>query len=1026
MKRREKRILRHLISAGLAAAVALLPFAGPLAVESQAAGSVTYTLQENVTERAYPESRHNYGNREKSSYYYSVPDADCLKLVFNADTSFEDGFDYLTIYSVKDDTDFQVGKYTGTALSGAEVVVPGDQVKLYLESDEDERDYGFKLDAIYSGVCSGHSYDGGVVSQKSNCVHGGLTKFTCETCGNYYYEPIPALSPDLQHTPGEWTVTSQPNCIYDGSRKATCTVCGETIYETIPKLSETGEHTYDFADVHTGSGSGVYLTCKTCGYQWNSSSNGTCGTNLTWHVFEFNGEKTLLIRGSGLMNSFSESGSNAAPWGRAIDKVYILDGAESIGSYAFYQGRVRSLQMPDSVKYIGACSFYGCHLGMTHLPEALTEINEMAFYNSSVDIDAIPAGVRTIGRGAFSGSQVSSVVLPDRAEGDMLTLGVGAFQNDKALAHLDLGTGPLTLQTSAFAYCESIPEIIVPEDVTLWSEVFMYCKGAERVEIRIPEIPSNTFEGCYALRDVDLVNTEIIRVGAFSSTTSLKEIVFPETVTLLDGTVFNMQIATGNAPALEKATFLNRTTGISDYAFQYASELSEICGIDCSTAAAWARRHEIPFTAISHADHVTDPADEGTVTAEPTCTEPGVLSRTCTICGDEVTEEIAALGHDYGDWEVVTEPGCETAGQRHQVCERCGDEITEEIAALGHSYGEWEVVTEPGCEEPGLRHQVCERCGDEITEEIAATGHDWGEWTVVRPAAEGVEGLEQRVCHKCDHVEERAIAALPKDQNLQADATVYKVSVGKTVKIPVTSANPDAVLEFRSSDKTFATVNAATGVVRGRKAGTVTVTVFSPGNEEYKAATLTVTIKVVPSASKSLLLTNLASGIKLKWEKVAGATGYIVYRDGTKIKTITSGSTVTFTDKQAVTNGKRYVYKIVAKGSAGNSTLSRSAAVYRLSRPEISSLTSSAATKMTVKWKRNSKATGYQIQYCLAKDFKTGAKTVRITNNTTVSKTIGSLLKGKKYYVRLRSYRTAGSKTFTSAWSAVKAVTAKK
>ena len=67
----------------------------------------------------------------------------------------------------------------------------------------------------------------------------------------------------------------------------------------------------------------------------------------------------------------------------------------------------------------------------------------------------------------------------------------------------------------------------------------------------------------------------------------------------------------------------------------------------------------------------------------------------------------------------------------------------------------------------------------------------------------------------------------------------------------------------------------------------------------------------------------------------------------------------------------------------------------------------------------------YQIQYSTSSKF-TSAKTVAVTKNSTVSKTIGSLVKGKKYYVRIRTYKTVGSAKFYSGWSAVKAVTIRK
>lgn len=83
-----------------------------------------------------------------------------------------------------------------------------------------------------------------------------------------------------------------------------------------------------------------------------------------------------------------------------------------------------------------------------------------------------------------------------------------------------------------------------------------------------------------------------------------------------------------------------------------------------------------------------------------------------------------------------------------------------------------------------------------------------------------------------------------------------------------------------------------------------------------------------------------------------------------------------------------------------------------------------------VKWKKQTKGTtGYQIQYSTNKSFKK-AKTITVSKNSTTSKTIKKLLGKKKYYVRIRTYKTynlKGKETKVySAWSAKKTVTTKK
>ena len=256
-------------------------------------------------------------------------------------------------------------------------------------------------------------------------------------------------------------------------------------------------------------------------------------------------------------------------------------------------------------------------------------------------------------------------------------------------------------------------------------------------------------------------------------------------------------------------------------------------------------------------------------------------------------------------------------------------------------------------------------------------------------------------------------------QAITAKAAASTVSVGKTTTVSITGAK--GTKSYKSSNTGIATVNSTTGKVTAKKVGTVTITATSASTSNYKAASKTVTIKVVPAATSSITAANQATGIKLTWKKVTGATGYKVYRGSTLIKTIKSGSTVACTDTKANTNGTKYTFKIVPTASTGNGT-AKSLTTYRVARPSVNSVKNSSSKKMTVKWAKNTKATGYQIQYSTSKTFANGNKTATVTKAATVSKVIGSLTKGKTYYVRIRTYKTVGSAKYWSTWSAAKSV----
>ena len=143
------------------------------------------------------------------------------------------------------------------------------------------------------------------------------------------------------------------------------------------------------------------------------------------------------------------------------------------------------------------------------------------------------------------------------------------------------------------------------------------------------------------------------------------------------------------------------------------------------------------------------------VTQEPTCTEEGVKECVCTRCGEKATEAIEALGHAPEETEPGVPATCEGTGLTSKiVCTRCGEvlEEQEEIAPLGHDWGDPVVTEEPRCLVPGEEVYTCERCGEEKKETIDALGHDRVSVPDTEPTCEtsGVRG--RVVCDRCSMV----------------------------------------------------------------------------------------------------------------------------------------------------------------------------------------------------------------------------------------------------------------------------------
>lgn len=167
--------------------------------------------------------------------------------------------------------------------------------------------------------------------------------------------------------------------------------------------------------------------------------------------------------------------------------------------------------------------------------------------------------------------------------------------------------------------------------------------------------------------------------------------------------------------------------------------------------------------------------------------------------------------------------------------------------------------------------------------------------------------------------------------------------------------------------------------------------------------------------------------IKIEWKRTAGADGYEIYRasgkNGTysKIKTITAGSTVSYTDKK-VTVGKKYYYKVCAYKKVKGMKVygEKSSAKGRkhiLGAVAIQSGVSTGYNKITLKWNKITGANGYQIYRASGKN-GSYKKIKTITKGSTVSYTNTGLQCGAAYYYKIRAYRRVSGKAVVGAFSA--------
>ena len=260
-------------------------------------------------------------------------------------------------------------------------------------------------------------------------------------------------------------------------------------------------------------------------------------------------------------------------------------------------------------------------------------------------------------------------------------------------------------------------------------------------------------------------------------------------------------------------------------------------------------------------------------------------------------------------------------------------------------------------------------------------------------------------------------------QPLQAETDKILNGRNGNVKITGAAGTLTAALPETSSAQVISVDQAGTIRIKGMSTGTAILTVTAAETENYLETTIETQISVVPLATTHVGLTNVASGIKVYWEAVEGARYYKVYR-GTEFLFTTSRLYATDTGAKSE-NGNKYTYKVVAsttkESGIGDSTVTRTGTGYRLIPVGITLLTNPAAGKMAVGYGQNDKSTGYVIRFGLKQDMS-DAKVITVQGAGTLQRVLSGVIKGKTYYVQVRTYKLENGARYYSGYCTTKSL----
>ena len=248
--------------------------------------------------------------------------------------------------------------------------------------------------------------------------------------------------------------------------------------------------------------------------------------------------------------------------------------------------------------------------------------------------------------------------------------------------------------------------------------------------------------------------------------------------------------------------------------------------------------------------------------------------------------------------------------------------------------------------------------------------------------------------------------------------TPYVIANGSAQKpaVTVTDESGNAV------DPAYYTVTYADNV----DPGTGTATVAFRGTDR----TLSLWFKIYLPATVTTAVQNVENGIRVSWEPVPGAKGYVIYRRAwnlqsngwTEFKRWNNTTAATWTDT-AVYAGTRYQYGVKAyfDDPMDNFNLGIVGPLKTTVRITTRRLLGVDAGKqqMTVRWSGSKYCTGYQIKYSTDPNFKKDVTAYKVTRPDTYRNTVKDLASGTTYYVTIRSYTVFGGMTYFGEWSNV-------
>lgn len=763
------------------------------------------------------------------------------------------------------------------------------------------------------------------------------------------------------------------------------------------------------------------------GYMQDTSSpdNGTVRWDYTYD--ESSNTAKLRISGDGYMpNLPDESWIQVPAYSKCfLTEVIIEEGVKSIMENAFFgEVRLKTIKLPSTIEFVGEGAFAQTGIETFNIPAKMQDVNSNIFTGSPIKSFTVSSSnpyYKAYNGNVYSKKMTELVaVAPENYSGELwkgftfpetvTTIGEDAFSHC-TIKSITIPQHIKTIKSMAFAGCFELEELFIKNGVEeIYDSAFIACDSLNNVQLpsSVKYLGYNSFGYIYnydfaalsQMLDYKGISHPTINAYNFLEYVSLSGFSEDAFISCLPKADFSLYAPVGSEGEKYAKTF--------GFSFVRSTELLSAVNTREGVRIRWSELVDGYHCSIYRKD---GSSWTKLFDCDSDCTE--YIDKNATKNADNIyaIEVFYWSGYKHFDQSGIT---C------HYVEAPKLKAVSNKVNGVNVSWNpvngatRYFIYRKLPADKSWTRLSYISANNTSYLDKTAKNGKDYY-YTVIAHDGVGASSYDPvGLSLKCIAAPQFSV------HNTASGVTVKWNAVGNADYYRVyrkTAKTSWVLLKMVDGTKLSYSDNTAT---RGSTYSYTVRAVRGDTYSGYEAAGKSIKSLAAPTVK----LTNVGAGIKVYWNKCAGASGYYVYRKNssgswTRIANVSGGSTLSYIDKSAKT-GQKYTYTLKSiSGSYTSSYDSDGETIMFLTTPKVSSV-KSTRSGVSLKYNTISGAKGYYIyrktpngNWVRVGDVKSGA------TSTFVDKTAK---KGATYIYTVRAYNGSVRSSYYSSGIKVKVV----